>query len=172
VRMYCAPRAEYVAPTWSWASSDTALMVPADNMSPRISLFRDIFGAVDHDYNTEIKEIHVENANNDPFGLVLGGFIKVLGNCLPVCRCIIPNGFLDCHEEQNFMLGYTGMISREPCGHMSGLELAGTAKDKKASWWYTVSGWLQNSNGSTNLQSERPEPRGVHGMVLWLQISS
>ncbi|KAF7925692.1 uncharacterized protein EAE98_006917 [Botrytis deweyae] len=97
---------KYIAPSWSWAS------VSASHMSlPHI--YRDekrvdnspcSFDDEKYDDNpppsdAEITEINIKNENEDHFGMVQGGYVKLSATTLEICRHEIPSIFLDCPEN-------------------------------------------------------------------------
>ncbi|KAF7872688.1 uncharacterized protein EAF02_008759 [Botrytis sinoallii] len=93
---------EYIAPSWSWAS------VSASHMSsPRIYDDDDIslseYDEEHDDYtppsDAKIIAINIKNENDDHFGIVQGGYVKLSGRTLEICRHEIPSVFLDCPEN-------------------------------------------------------------------------
>ncbi|KAF7886364.1 hypothetical protein EAF00_010467 [Botryotinia globosa] len=84
--------AEYIAPSWSWAS------VSASHMSfPRV--YHKPFRVGTNYAAAEIIEMIIENENNDNFGTVQGGYVKLLGPTLEIYRHEIQSKFLDCPEN-------------------------------------------------------------------------
>ncbi|CCD52094.1 predicted protein [Botrytis cinerea T4] len=87
--------AEYIAPSWNWAS------VSASHMSTRR-----IYDNLDGDDNNmkdqldaKIIEIIICNENDDHFGIVHKGHVKLSGPTLEVCGHEIPSIFWDCPED-------------------------------------------------------------------------
>ena len=84
----------YVAPSWSWAS----LRIP--NLDRSITEYSrsDIY---DHDLVNypltrcvaNIIGVDVTSLDQDPFGRVAAGFLKISGPCHELCHCNLPRSF-------------------------------------------------------------------------------
>ncbi|KAF7924544.1 hypothetical protein EAE99_006492 [Botrytis elliptica] len=97
-RLYeCDPplirHAEYIAPSWSWAS------ISASDISTRRIYENEVTDDVPCLKNAKIIEIIIENDNDDHFGIVKGGYVKLSGPTLEVCRHAIPSIFWDCPDN-------------------------------------------------------------------------
>ncbi|TGO83456.1 hypothetical protein BPOR_0645g00080 [Botrytis porri] len=85
--------AEYIAPSWSWASNSASLMPT-----------RRIYSDPRHDntkyqLDAEIKEIIIDNENDNHFGIINKRHVKLSGPTLKICRHKIPSIFWDCPEH-------------------------------------------------------------------------
>jgi len=84
-------RAEkYRAPSWSWASLDIRFYW-GTNINPNFELYM-LMGNWDKDSNpescrrAEMLECEVETVNGDPFGPVVGGWLRLRGYMLPLAK--------------------------------------------------------------------------------------
>ncbi|TGO50548.1 hypothetical protein BCON_0181g00150 [Botryotinia convoluta] len=86
--------AEYIAPFWSWAS------ISASHMQSR-RIYNNISSDEGSTFYSDatIIWIVIETENNDPFGIVKGGFVTLEGLSLEICLHEIPSLFLDCPKD-------------------------------------------------------------------------
>ncbi|TGO37551.1 hypothetical protein BHYA_0094g00130 [Botrytis hyacinthi] len=85
--------AEYIAPSWSWAS------ISASDIPTRRIYENKVTGDAICLKDAKILEIIIENENDDHFGIVRGGYVKLSGPTLEICRHLIPSIFWDCPEN-------------------------------------------------------------------------
>jgi hypothetical protein len=83
--------AEYIAPSWSWASINFDESIGEDDER---FVYRDLL-----QWNiiplAKILDVSVGNENNDPFGQVKSGSLTIRGECCNVCSCTVPSAFFD-----------------------------------------------------------------------------
>ncbi|THV54532.1 hypothetical protein BGAL_0025g00530 [Botrytis galanthina] len=85
--------AEYIAPSWSWAS------ISASDISTRRIYANAVTDDVPRRTDAKIIEIVIEHENDDPFGKVSGGHVKLSGSTLEVCRFKLPPPIWDSSED-------------------------------------------------------------------------
>lgn len=102
---------EYVAPSWSWASTNFSSTQkkfeydPASRGGPFIYCFYEDWLTDGVDLvgvsisRAEIIEVSTSNLNYNPYGQITTGWLTLRAKCLSICGCRIPSCFLDCHAE-------------------------------------------------------------------------
>lgn len=98
----------YVAPSWSWASMSSG---PYYNQDLFEDLQRNNFITDDSPQGVaSLVDINLMMSQEDPFGQVQSGFMKLKGPCSELCRCTIPATFLDCFTgNEDMILSYAAI---------------------------------------------------------------
>jgi Heterokaryon incompatibility protein (HET) len=103
----------YVAPSWSWASIRSGPyynrrlledLIPDDNLIHLFGPRRKPRGIA------AVLDIDMTMRQEDPFGQVQSGFMRLQGPCHELCRCSIPASFFDCFTgNEDVVLDYSNV---------------------------------------------------------------
>jgi len=103
----------YVAPSWSWASISSGPYYDLrllEDLTPNEDLIH-LFGPRPKPRGVAtVLDIELTMCQEDPFGQIESGFMRLQGPCYVVCHCSIPASFLDCFTESgDVVLNYSNV---------------------------------------------------------------
>ena len=105
--------APYVAPSWSWASMRSGAYYNRhllEDLIPEEGYFHFLGPPSKPAGIAAIMDIDLKMRQEDPFGQVQSGSIRLKGPCDELCRCNIPSSFLDCFTGDTDILNYSNIL--------------------------------------------------------------